>query len=229
MTGLASRLAALHSGLWAVDPWYQRSWFVAPPAIALVLAGWMMSDTRMPANAPWAKPGTNAPSSPGTPPAKSEPASQQEQTCKNENVEKAVGVAACDQVLANAGLDANARSDLLTRRAYLRNQTPEALADLNEALRLNPDNVWSLARRGAHWLGERDFTRAASDLNKSIGLNSTYEYSWQVRGDMYYQQQQYDRAIADLTEAIKLDSTSTRDYYLRGLAEFNKQDRKSVV
>ena len=131
---------ALHSGLWAVDPWYQRSWFVAPPAIALVLAGWMMGDARMPANAPWAKPGTSAPSSPGPPPAKNEPASQQEQTCKNDNVEKAVGVAACDQALANAGLDANARSDLLTRRAYLRNETPEALADLNEALRLNPNN-----------------------------------------------------------------------------------------
>jgi tetratricopeptide (TPR) repeat protein len=223
MTGLASRLVALHGGLWAIDPWYQRSWFVAPPAIALVLAGWMMGEARMPANAPWAKPGTSAPSSPATPPAKSETISQQEQTCKNENVEKAVGIAACDQALANAGLDANARSDLLTRRAYLRNQTPEALADLNEALRLNPDNFWSLARRGAHWLGERDFTRAAADLNKSIGLNSAFEYSWQVRGDMYYQQQQYDQAINDLTEAIKLDSTSTRDYYLRGLAEFGKQ------
>jgi tetratricopeptide (TPR) repeat protein len=222
MTGLASRLAALHSGLWAVDPWYQRSWFVAPPAIALVLAGWMISDARMPANAPWAKPGTSAPSSPVTPPAKSEPASQQGQTCKNDNVEKAVGIAACDQALANAGPDANTRSDLLTRRAYLRDQTPEALADLNEALRLNPNNFWSLARRGDHWLGERDFTRAAADLNKSIGLNSTFEYSWLVRGDMYYQQQQYDQAINDLTEAIKLDDASTRAYYLRGLAEFDK-------
>jgi len=42
MNALASRVVALHSGLWAVDPWYQRSWFVAPPAIALVLAGWMI-------------------------------------------------------------------------------------------------------------------------------------------------------------------------------------------
>src|SRR5450631_3756815 len=104
MTGLASRLAALHSGLWAVDPWYRRSWFVAPPAIALVLAGWMMSDARMPGNAPWATPGTSAPSSPGTPPAKSKPASQQEQTCQNENVETALGLAACDQALAKADL-----------------------------------------------------------------------------------------------------------------------------
>src|ERR1700693_6360550 len=105
MTGLASRLAALHGGLWAGDPWYQRSWFVAPPAIALVLAGWMMSDPRMPGNAPWAKPGTSAPSSPGTPPATSKPASQQEQTCKSNDVETALGVTACNQALANADLD----------------------------------------------------------------------------------------------------------------------------
>ncbi len=222
MTGLASRLAALHSGLWAVDPWYQRSWFVAPPAIALVLAGWMMGDARMPANAPWAKPGTSAPGSPATPPVKDKPASQQEQTCKNDNVEKAVGIAACDQALASADLDANARSDVLTRRAYLRNETPEALADLNEALRLNPNNVWSLARRGFHFLSQRDFARAAADFNKSISLNSAYEYAWRGRGAMYYQQQQYDQAINDLTEAIRLDGTSAQAYYLRGLAEFDK-------
>ena len=104
MNGLASRLAALHSGLWAVDPWYQRSWFVAAPAIALVLAGWMLGEARMPANAPWAKPGTSAPSTPAAPPAKGGPASQQEQTCDNDNVEKAVGLAGCDQALANAVL-----------------------------------------------------------------------------------------------------------------------------
>jgi tetratricopeptide (TPR) repeat protein len=222
MNGLASRLAALHSGLWAVDPWYQRSWFVAAPAIALVLAGWMLGEARMPANAPWAKPGTSAPSTPAAPPAKGGPASQQEQTCDNDNVEKAVGLAGCDQALANAGLDASTRSDLLTRRAYLRNETPEALADLNEALRLNPNNYWSLARRGAHFLSQRDFAHAAADFNKSISLNSAYEYSLRGRGGMYYQQQQYDQAINDLTEAIRLDGASAQAYYLRGEAEFNK-------
>jgi tetratricopeptide (TPR) repeat protein len=223
MNGLASRLVALHGGLWAVDPWYQRSWFLAPPAIALVLAGWMMGEVRMPANAPWAKPGTSAPGSPVPPPARSEPASQQEQTCKNENVEKTVGVTACDQALANAALDANARSDLLTWRAYRRNETPEALADLNEALRLNPNNAWSLARRGFHFLSQRDFAQAAADFNKAIGLNSAYEYAWRGRGAMYYQQQQYDQAINDLTEAIRLDGASAQAYYLRGSAEFGKK------
>jgi tetratricopeptide (TPR) repeat protein len=221
MTGLASRLAALHGGLWAIDPWYQRSWFVAPPAIALVLAGWMMGDAWMPANAPWAKPGTSAPNGPAAPPA-NRPVSQREQTCRNDDVDKAIGLAACNEALANSGLDTNTRSDLLTRRAFLRDQTPEALADLNEALRLNPNNYWSLARRGSHFLGERDFARAAADLDKSISLNSAYDFSRLVRGDMYYQQQQYDLAINDLTEAIKLDNSYTRAYYLRGLAEFTK-------
>lgn len=222
MIGPASRLAALHNGLWAVDPWYQRSWFVTPPAIALVLAGWMMSDAPMPANAPWAKPGTSAPSSSGAP-ANNKPVSQQEQTCRSNDVDKAVGVAACNQALANTALDANTRSDLLTRRAYLRYQTPEALADLNEALRLNPNNYWPLALRGAKWLDARDFAQAAADLNKSISLNSAFDYAWQVRGDLYYQQQQFDLAINDLTEAIKIDNAYARAYYLRGQAEFGKQ------
>src|SRR3984957_6584681 len=98
MTGLA----ALHSGLWAIDPWYQRSWFVAPPAIALVLAGWLLGGAPMPGNAPWAKPGNSnsAPSNSSTPPASNKPASQEDQTCRSDQVENAVGLAACNQVLA---------------------------------------------------------------------------------------------------------------------------------
>jgi tetratricopeptide (TPR) repeat protein len=222
MTQFVPQLAALHVGLWAVDPWYQRSWLVAPPAIALVLAGWLMSGTTPPGTAPWAKPATPAPANSGTPPTSSKPVPQQQQTCRNNNVDKAQGVAACTEALADASVDAKTRSDLLTRRAYLRNQTPEALADLNEAIRLNPDNYWSLARRGAHRLGERDSAGAAADLNKSIGLNATFDYAWLTRGEMYSQQQQYDQAIKDLTEAIKLSNSNTRAYYLRGLAEFNK-------
>ena len=222
MGRLLPQLAALHGGLWAVDPWYQRSWFVAPSAIALVMAGWLMSGTTSPGTAPWAKPANPAPANSGTPPTSSKPVPQQQQICRNNNVDKAQGVAACTEALADASVDAKTRSDLLTRRAYLRNQTPEALADLNEAIRLNPDSYWSLARRGAHRLGERDFAGAAADLNKSIGLNATFDYAWLSRGEMYSQQQQYDQAIKDLTEAIKLDNAYTRAYYLRGLAEFNK-------
>ena len=46
-----------------------------------------------------------------------------------------------------------------------------AIADYNEAIRLNPKNVQAYINRGSAYSGRRDFKRALADLNQAIKLD----------------------------------------------------------
>jgi uncharacterized protein len=56
-------LAAAHGALWSGDPWYRRSWFIWPLAMALLAAGWLTfhgAPAGPDSQAPWAVPAQEA-------------------------------------------------------------------------------------------------------------------------------------------------------------------------
>ncbi len=56
-------LAAAHGALWSGDPWYRRSWFIWPLAMALLAAGWLTfhgAPAGKDSHAPWAVPAQEA-------------------------------------------------------------------------------------------------------------------------------------------------------------------------
>jgi tetratricopeptide (TPR) repeat protein len=80
-----------------------------------------------------------------------------------------------------------------------------AIADFNEAIRLNPRLEMSYENRGAVYGLKGDHERALADLNSALLLDSQDALAYQDRGVVHYEQKDYDRAIADSSEVIRLD------------------------
>jgi tetratricopeptide (TPR) repeat protein len=93
-----------------------------------------------------------------------------------------------------------------------------AIADYNEALRLDPKNRLAYLNRGIAWQAGGDFAKAIADYDQAIerGLKTAQAYN--NRGHAWELKKDYDRAIADYTEAIRLGPNSPLSWLNRGNA-----------
>ena len=80
-----------------------------------------------------------------------------------------------------------------------------AIADLSEAIRLDPQLAFAYQNRGMSYIGKRDYNRAIADFSDVIRLNPKGAGGYSGRARSYVMKEDYDRALADLTEAIRLD------------------------
>ena len=87
-----------------------------------------------------------------------------------------------------------------------------AIADYNEAIRLDPNFAKLYNNRGVAYAYKRDYDRAITDFNEAIRLDPDFVDVYNNRGGMYYDMKDYDRAIADYTEVIRLDPNNTDAY-----------------
>jgi tetratricopeptide (TPR) repeat protein len=102
-------------------------------------------------------------------------------------------------------------------RAWLETGEPKkGLADLNEALLLEPDNPGWLGNRGLvnDDLGEYD--RAIRDYDRAIRLGSSDALLYNNRGLAHKANKEYDAALRDYTQAIRLDPRMGDAYFNRG-------------
>ena len=109
-----------------------------------------------------------------------------------------------------------------------------ALADLNKAMKLNPNYALAYSGRGELYYYQKKYELALADFNKAIELDSKLAIAYNNRGGIYYNQQKYELALADFNKAIELDSKLAIAYINRGgiyslqqkdelaLADFNK-------
>jgi tetratricopeptide (TPR) repeat protein len=116
--------------------------------------------------------------------------------------------------------------DAMERKAHRR-----AIEHLNEAIRLDPDNVAAYTLRGDAYgeLGQSD--RAIASYNEAVRLieSRSVEVSHELaataynnRGNEYLRMGQPDRTIADCTKAMGFDSDFALPYTNRGLAYATK-------
>jgi tetratricopeptide (TPR) repeat protein len=109
-------------------------------------------------------------------------------------------------------------------RAYLsrgvvraeKGDTGAALADFNEALRLDPMCVAALRNRGAIWNEKGVHDRAIADLNEAIRLRPNDTGAFYNRAVAWLDQEEYEKAINDFNEAIRLDPKSAESFRTRG-------------
>lgn len=83
-------------------------------------------------------------------------------------------MAACDRAIASGKFAGRGLSYLYSDRGFMRMQKGEvdpALADLNEAARVDPTNFYAFWNRGAVYAAKGDFGRAQEDFNTAIALN----------------------------------------------------------
>ena len=147
-------------------------------------------------------------------------------------------IEACTSAIASGGVTSAALAATLQGRgrAYAdQGEADRAIADLSEAIRLDPAAWAAFFNRGrlyyAHGTllyGSRrdkaleEFDRAIADYTEVIRLYPTLAGAFSARGDANFNKLDLDRAIADYDAAIKLDPNSARAFFMRGYARFSK-------
>src|SRR5262249_61934058 len=98
--------------------------------------------------------------------------------------------------------DACART--LRARAYLaKNDTADAMTDLNQVLGTRPNDADALGLRGLAYAGTRDYDKALDDLSKAIEQRETVERYF-ARATIYEKQGKIDKATGDYKRATEL-------------------------
>jgi len=116
---------------------------------------------------------------------------------------------------------------------YLKGENGMAIADLTEAIRLNPNMGQAYYQRGMVYLKTGDDDRAIADFTQAIRLDpSSHFLAYLSRGNVYLNHvngSDYDRAIADFNQAIQINPNIADTYYYRGLAYAGKNNLDSAI
>jgi tetratricopeptide (TPR) repeat protein len=80
---------------------------------------------------------------------------------------------AIDKAVENAGEDRAQLSSALFYRASLSEDKEAQLADINQALKINPDNLDALRFRAVYYLSQKDIEKGLEDINKWLEGENT--------------------------------------------------------
>ena len=105
----------------------------------------------------------------------------------------------------------------------------KAIADYNEAIRLDPKFTIAYNNRGLARSDKQEYDKAIADFNEAIRLDPKFAYAYNNRGSAWEAKQELDKAIADYTEAIQLDPKDAYAYLTRGLAWEVKQEYDKAI
>jgi lipoprotein NlpI len=100
---------------------------------------------------------------------------------------------------------------------HLQGKSGQALADFDEAIRLDPKFVFAYTNRGYVYRARGNNYRAVADFSEAIRLDPKLVSTYVDRGNAYRARGDNDHAIADYSEAIRLAPKFADAYYNRGL------------
>lgn len=104
-----------------------------------------------------------------------------------------------------------------------------AIADFDEAIRLNPDFAAAWSSRGVAWGMKEEFDKTINDLNEAIRLNPGNASAWSNRGSAWSGKGEQDKAIDDINEAIRLNSEDAIAWMNRGIAWVEKNEQNKAI
>ncbi|MBO3460154.1 tetratricopeptide repeat protein [Aetokthonos hydrillicola Thurmond2011] len=102
----------------------------------------------------------------------------------------------------------------LYRRA---GQYSQALADINEAIQLTPEEAKYFTDRGVVYLLMQCYQEALADLNHAISLEPEHEEAIASRGVTYLLQERYEEALADFNQALEIKPEYQAAFVSRGV------------
>jgi tetratricopeptide (TPR) repeat protein len=117
-------------------------------------------------------------------------------------------LAACSTLIALPRLDAKQRSLAYSNRAYAyqgKDDLDRALADANEAIRLDPSFAPAFYRRGDIYKNRNEIDSALRDFTEAIRLDPKVPVFLVDRSNIHLAKREFDMAIRDLDEALRLD------------------------
>ena len=115
---------------------------------------------------------------------------------------------AVNQAVEFAADDPQLRSKALVLRAEMEKDREKRLPDLNEAVRLAPNDDNIVRARGIVLAGLEKYDEALSDLDKAIELDAKNAGTYEIKALVLTQMKKYDEALAVLDQAQKLAPNS---------------------
>jgi tetratricopeptide (TPR) repeat protein len=81
----------------------------------------------------------------------------------------------------------------------------KAMADYDEALRLEPNNASTYVYREIEWHRDMNYDRAIADYAKAIQLDRKYAVGYSARAETWRLKREYDKAVQDYTELVRVN------------------------
>ena len=100
----------------------------------------------------------------------------------------------------------------------------QAIADYEQAIRLDPNNAINYDGRGRVFADKGDLDLALEDFNQAIRRNPNAFATYNQRGGVFQRKGDNVRAIADFTQAIRLNPNYAVAYYNRGSRYLNRDE-----
>ena len=137
----------------------------------------------------------------------------------------ALAIRDLDKYLSLPNSNKSYQADGYRERGWARHKAADdrgALADLDRAIVINPDENEAYYSRGIIYRDQKDYRHAIADFSAYIGLNAakpTYlADGYYQRGYVYNANGEYDKALKDLNIAIATDDTKGFYYTERAYA-----------
>jgi tetratricopeptide (TPR) repeat protein len=108
-------------------------------------------------------------------------------------------------------------------------QYDRAIADFDEAIRVDPNYAAGFSNRGVAYMKKEDYDRAIADFDEAIRVDPNYADGFSNRGLAYVEKEDYDRAITDFDEAIRIDPNYAAGFSNRGIAYLQKEDYDRAI
>ena len=117
----------------------------------------------------------------------------------------------------------------IAHEAYQQDDYPKAIANYEEAIRLDPDDRWLHYMRGNANLGQGQYDDTIADYSKAIQLDPEFSEAYFWRGRAKHLLEQYDDAIADYDEATRLNSKFSEAHFWRGRAKHSLEQYDDAI
>ena len=121
-------------------------------------------------------------------------------------------------------------SHYLARAACYLNilQKERALADVERALKLNPDNSIALQLRGEMYAMDKNYEKALEIFDRAQEINPNWAVTYFDRGSVYLDRREFQPALDEFNKAIFLLGNFPLFYVVRSMAHFRLGDFESA-
>ena len=135
--------------------------------------------------------------------------------------------ASCTEVIESKAETGRRLAAAYCIRGHEKNEKREldgALADLDEAIRLDPTYACSYNNRGRTYAFKGDLDRAIADYSEALKIDFNMFIAYNNRGDAYFHKRQLDEAIVDFSVALKIAPNYALAYANRARAYHAMRD-----